>query len=105
MMWRSLDFHRDGTVNYTEFLAASLSSSFFLKEEKLRFIFKFFDEKNIDYITPKVIITVLRSNELRVEDDEILKIFDGNGEKRIYFEDFRKLMNDESKFSSKSTYV
>jgi calcium-dependent protein kinase len=27
MMWRSLDFHRDGTVNYTEFLAASLSSS------------------------------------------------------------------------------
>ena len=30
MMWRSLDFHRDGTVNYTEFLAASLSSSVLL---------------------------------------------------------------------------
>ena len=30
MIWKSLDFHEDGNVNYTEFLAACLSSTVLL---------------------------------------------------------------------------
>ena len=34
MIWEGLDFHKDGEVNYTEFLAAMVSSYKFEKEEK-----------------------------------------------------------------------
>jgi len=105
MIWSSLDFHRDGTVNYTEFLAASLSSSFFLTEEKLKFIFKFFDEKNNDYITPLVIVNVMKQNEIPIDQSDVLAIFEGNGEKKIDFEMFTKIMNEDKKgLSSKSTF-
>jgi len=65
----SLDFHKDGNVNYTEFLAASLSSEFFLKEEKLKFVFKFFDRFNNNYITPQDIIKVTKYNYIPINEE------------------------------------
>lgn len=105
MIWRSLDFHKDGTVNYTEFLAASLSASFFLKEDKLKFVFNFFDEQNKQFITPKQIIDGLKNQDLVVNNEEILKRFDGNMEFKIDFLNFKKIMEDDTFFfSSNSTY-
>lgn len=63
-----------------------------MKEEKLKFIFKFFDENNEDYITPKLIINVLKSNKIPVNQDEVLEIFDGDDSKMMSFDEFKKLM-------------
>ena len=57
------------------------------------FIFKFFDENNDDYISPKLIINVLKMNNIPVEENEVLKIFDGDENRKVHFEQFRKLMN------------
>ena len=57
------------------------------------FIFKFFDENNDDYISPKLIINVLKMNNIPVEENEVLKIFDGDENRKVDFEQFRKLMN------------
>jgi len=92
----SLDFHKDGNVNYTEFLAASLSSEFFLKEEKLKFVFKFFDRFNNNYITPQDIIKVTKDNEIPINEEEVLKKFNGDSSRKVYFEDFKKLMSMDS---------
>jgi Ca2+-binding EF-hand superfamily protein len=75
-----------------------------LSEEKLRFIFKFFDEFNDDYITPKLIINVMKQNDLHFDEKEVLKIFNGNDSQKLDFETFKKLMNDEVSASSTSTY-
>lgn len=72
----------------------------------MKFIFQFFDEKNDEYITPKLIITVLKINDIPVDKEEVLKIFDGDDGKKVNFEQFKKIMNEDNNFfSSKSTYV
>ena len=35
IIWKGLDFHQDGKINYTEFLAATMSSLNFSKEEEI----------------------------------------------------------------------
>jgi Ca2+-binding EF-hand superfamily protein len=75
-----------------------------LLDIKLRFIFKFFDEHDNDYITPRMIIDCLRQNEIKVDEAEVLKIFDGDKSKKLGYEEFKKLMiDDDSTNSAKST--
>ena len=38
-IWNGLDFHKDGEVNYIEFLVAMVSSYSFMKEENLWTLF------------------------------------------------------------------
>ncbi len=73
-------------------------------DHKLRFIFRFFDEHDKDYITPKMIIDCLRQNEIKFNETEVLKIFDGDNSKKLEYEEFKKLMiDDDSTNSAKST--
>lgn len=43
---KSIDTDGSGTINYTEFIAATLDKSIYLKEEKLYQAFKMFDLDN-----------------------------------------------------------
>ena len=62
-------------------------------ENKLKFIFQFFDEKKNNYFTPKMMINNLKVNEIPVDEANILEIFKWDENKEINFELFRKLMN------------
>ena len=74
-------------------------------EEKLRFIFKFLDEHNKNYITPKMIIDCMRQNEIQVDETEVLKIFEGDKFKELKYENFKDLMRDDDLTNSaKSTF-
>ena len=48
IIWKGLDFHQDGKINYTEFLAATMSSLNFSKEEEIWSAFKYFEETKAD---------------------------------------------------------
>ena len=46
-----MDFRGDGRINYSEFIAATLSSKINLNEQTLWRAFKYFDTDDTGYIT------------------------------------------------------
>lgn len=46
-----VDYRRNGKINYSEFLAATISVKEVLTEEKLLALFKHFDVDNSEFIT------------------------------------------------------
>ena len=96
-IWDGLDFHKDGKVNYSEFLAAMISSHNFEKEEKLLSVFNLLKEnkKNKNYITYESMYNVLKALNLVIDEEELKNCFKEYNEE-LKFEDFKKLiMGDE----------
>ena len=93
LIWEGLDFHRDGYVNYSEFLAAMISSYNFEKEEKLWSVFNLFKEskKNKNYITFESMNKAVAALNLNVDEIEMKKCFNKYAQE-INFEDFKKLI-------------
>ena len=50
-VFSSVNTDQSGTINYTEFLAASLEQRHYLKEEKLKAAFRLFDRNNDGFIS------------------------------------------------------
>ena len=48
---KEVDHHGNGKINYSEFLAATISVKDFMTEEKLWMIFKHFDIDDTNYIS------------------------------------------------------
>ena len=48
----NVDYEGNGKINYSEFLAATVSVRSVLTNEKLYALFKHFDTDNSDFITP-----------------------------------------------------
>ena len=94
-IWEGLDFHKDGQVNYSEFLAAMVSSYNFQKEEKLWSVFNLFKEgnKNKNYITYESMYNAAKALNLNINESEIKKCFEKYNEE-IDFEKFKKLILD-----------
>lgn len=94
-IWKGLDFHIDGKVNYTEFLAATISSVEFFKEEKIWSAFKYFDPQNKGYITCDSMINALRQNNLTVNEAGLKSMFDKlNKKKKVNFEEFKTMVKN-----------
>ena len=97
-IWEGLDFHQDGQINYSEFLAAMVSSYNFQKEEKLWSVFNIFKEnsdKNKNYITYDSLYNAAKALNLNINESEIKKCFEKYDEE-IDFETFKNLiMNSE----------
>ena len=91
----SLDFHHDGKVNYTEFIAATLSSIKFAKGEKLRSAFRYFDVNNTGFITAESVIESLKRSNLVCNEDELERIFNQLKDKKIDYKEFKKIIYEE----------
>ena len=96
-IWEGLDFHKDGEVNYTEFLAAMISTYKFTKEENLWIVFNYLKENNSknDYISIDNLINMCNSMNLPINEEEIRKNLDGYRPDRLDFDDFKKIMGIE----------
>ena len=97
-IWEGLDFHQDGQINYSEFLAAMVSSFNFQKEEKLWSVFNIFKENsgNKNYITYDSLCDAAKALNLNINENEIKKCFE-KYDKEIDFETFKNLiMNSEN---------
>ena len=100
LIWEGLDFHKDGEIYYSEFLAAMISSHDFEKEDKLWSVFNFFKEnkkKNKNYISYQSFINAAKALNLKIDSEELKKCFkEYNNE--LKFEDIKKLiLGDEEK--------
>lgn len=65
------DYQENGKINYSEFLAATLSSKNRLSEEMLWALFKHFDSDDNNSITPENIIETLAKSGRLVTQEEI----------------------------------
>ena len=91
-IWEGLDFHKDGLVNYSEFLAAMSSTYNFQKEEKLWAVFNFFkDNKNKDQINYESVYNAAKTLNLNINEEDIKKCFEKYDES-IDFMTFKKLI-------------
>jgi hypothetical protein len=53
-----------------------------------------------------MIISALKQNEIVVQDEEVLRIFDGNDSKKVNFEEFKYIMiQDSASLTMKSTII
>ena len=94
-IWEGLNFHNDDQINYTEFLAAMMSSYKFNKEENLWVVFNYFkdnDNKKNEYISIDNLINMCKSMNLPINEEEIKKNLIGFNKNKLNFEDFKKIM-------------
>ena len=111
-----MDFHCDGKVNYSEFLAATISTINFCKEEKLWLTFKYFDTTDSGFITLDTVIEALKESGVVVDEQGLNETFiemKKKGEK-IGFNEFKALalgngmktnINDESEIKDNTLSI
>ena len=91
-IFNALDFHSDGKVNYSEFLAGTISSLKMYKDDKLLSAFKYFDIYDEGHITADSIIAALKSNNVQVDEMGLIDYFNKRKLKKINFEQFKTLV-------------
>jgi len=84
-VFEALDGNNDGTVNYSEFLAAMVSSRLKLHDDMLKATFRRFDTHNTGFITPEDFKTVLGDN---LPVTEFMKQVDKNSDGQVSYEEF-----------------
>lgn len=94
---RAADTDGNGTINYTEFLAATMNATTFLKDQYLRTAFKMFDKDNSGKIDSSEIGELLSGEEFRdvyssEQLEAAIKEVDSNGDGEIDFEEFMLMM-------------
>ena len=81
-IFSSMDFHCDGKVNYSEFLAATISTINFNKEEKLWSAFKYFDTTDSGYITFDSVMDALKNSGVIIDEEGLTQTFNELQKKR-----------------------
>ena len=92
-IFSSMDFHCDGKVNYSEFLAATISTINFNKEEKLWSAFKYFDTTDSGYITFDSVMDALKNSGVIIDEEGLTKTFNELQKKgkKINFREFKAI--------------
>ena len=73
-IFERVDFNHDGEINYTEFLAATISVQNVLTNEKLYALFKHFDIDDSEFITPANIREAFAINGRDISDAQLKDI-------------------------------
>ena len=95
---RAADIDQNGSLNYTEFLAASMDATTFLKESYIKTAFMMFDKDNSGQINANELISILSCENTRQNYDyreleEAIAEVDCNGDGEIDFQEFRSMMH------------
>ena len=88
-----MDFHCDGKVNYSEFLAATISTINFNKEEKLWSAFNYFDTTDSGYITLDSVMDALKNSGVIIDEEGLKNAFSELQKKgkKINFNEFKAI--------------
>ncbi len=94
---KAADTDGSGEINYTEFLAATIDSNIFLREDYLRTAFNMFDKDGSGKIDNEEVINLLQGDDLGnfVSKDAIgqaMLVIDANGDGEIDFQEFMEMM-------------
>lgn len=96
---KEIDYEGNGEINYSEFIAATLSIHKLLNENRLIMLFKEFDIDDTGFITKDNLIQAFDKLERDVskkEIDQIIKDHDFEKNGKISFEEFRVMMVGEN---------
>jgi len=92
-----IDTDHSGNINYTEFIAATMEKTSYLKEERLYACFKIFDKDGNGTITADELKEVLGTNDaLKHESsywEQMIREADSNGDGVIDYNEFLNMMN------------
>mmetsp|Transcript_4010 Transcript_4010/g.5291 ORF Transcript_4010/g.5291 Transcript_4010/m.5291 type:complete len:520 (+) Transcript_4010:88-1647(+) len=91
-----IDLDHNHTVDYNEFLAATLSRNTFIREENIHIAFDHFDEDKTGSITLANLIHIFGSEQHALE---VIGENDYDGDRAINFEEFRSMMMEHEKYS------
>ena len=88
-----MDVDKNFRIDYTEFLAATISEKNYLKRERLYEAFCILDKDNDGKITKEEIMDVLKSEKSQEKVIEnLIKEVDTNGDGTIDYGEFMRLM-------------
>ena len=94
---KRIDYDKNGKLNYSEFLMASINLKNFINDQRLFNLFLHFDTNNSGYIDKQNLTTALLRNGKEIEDiQDIINVIEEvskNGNNKISFEDFYQIMN------------
>jgi len=96
-LMKAADTDGSGTINYTEFIAATMDTSLYNREENLRTAFQMFDTDNSGKIDINEVTQLLGGEQFKesVDMDQVtnmIKEVDDNGDGEIDFEEFLVMM-------------
>ena len=97
--FQSVDIDHNNKIDYTEFLAANLDKTIFLKEEKLKEAFRTFDLNDCGVIKKEDIIRVLKLENLPDKNNianSIIEENDFDKDGKINFKDFMLVMESNN---------
>ncbi|CAG9334380.1 unnamed protein product [Blepharisma stoltei] len=95
-LMRGMDVDRSGSIDYSEFLAATLDKSIYMQEERLYAAFKTFDLDGSGKISARELSEILGKERVDLDGtfwDEIIREADTNHDGEIDFTEFIELMN------------
>ena len=72
-----IDSNQNGLIDYTEFIAACLQSSSYLKENHLKAAFSFFDKDGSGTISRSELRQCLQSEDFAMTEEEINTMLEG----------------------------
>ena len=96
-IYNNLDMDKNGYIGYEEFVRAAVSKEYFVKDNILRFAFRYFDKDNSGEITFNEIEELFTQsiedkNKVHETLSNIIKEVDINNDGNINFEEFSKVM-------------
>lgn len=95
---RNADFKKDGRINYSEFLAATLESRAVLDDDVMWSAFNTFDVDSTGFITKANLKEALQRAGRQVSDSHVAEIMQeaGASEEGIDYDAFKKLVKEEA---------
>ena len=92
-LFKSIDVDKNGKIDYTEFLAATIQKKIYLREERLFEAFCNFDKDGCGKITKEELMSVLNAEPSQeTEIENIIKEIDKSGEGSINYKEFVEMM-------------
>ncbi len=97
-LFKTLDADKNGRIDYTEFLAATLDKKTYLKKERLFEAFCVFDKDNSGHISKQEIMEVLKTEKSQEKEiEKYIKAADKNGDGVIDYREFLEHMGYDNK--------
>ena len=98
-LFKSIDLDKNFRIDYSEFLAATISGKNYLKQERLFEAFCLLDKDNDHMITKEEVMEVLKTEKSKEKEiEKYIKAVDVNGDGKIDYQEFLKLMGFEGDF-------
>jgi len=90
-IWKGLDYNNSRSIQYSDFLAATLNFLQFMTVDKFKSGFNYFARDNT-FINMDSFVETLMTTNLKVNEEDIVRFFNSVEKGTIYYEDFKRLI-------------